>query len=365
MQKENGARIIVGSQWGDEGKGLISAYLSVRDKAKMVCRAGVGPNAEHGIFLTEHGPYLKVNQLPLGWIFDSDSQIRIGSGVAVNPELLFQEMKKFNLMERVKIDYRCPIITSEHIEAERKSKGMNNIGSTFSGSGFCRADHILRIAKHAQDIPELKPFLTDVAVEVNKTAADDVVTVESSQGTFLSLSVSPDYPNVTSDNVTSMAAADDVLLNWRKLEEVIMVVKTMPTREGSGSLGSKELSKNEIINRGLVEKSSIGGVIRRKGEEINWEMLAYAAEINGATQIALTFCEHYDPLVKNIKNTTGITDRIWKLIDKIEIQTNIPVTLLNTGKPYSSIVDLRKPGVDWGQIEENLTKYQNIVNTEK
>lgn len=357
MSKENGARIIVGSQWGDEGKGLISAYLSARDKAKLVCRAGVGPNAEHGIFLTEQGPYLKVNQLPLGWMFDSDSQIRIGSGVAVNPELLFQEIKNFNLQERVKVDYRCPIITPEHIEAERKSKGMNNIGSTFSGSGFCRADHALRIAKHAEDILELKPFLTDVAIEINKTAAEDVVTVESSQGTFLSLSVSPDYPNVTSDNVTAMAAADDVLLNWRKLKEVIMVVKTLPTREGSGSLGSKELSEKEMISRGLVERSSIGGVIRRKGEEINWEMLSYAAEINGATQIALTFCEHYDPLVKNIRNTAGITDRIWKLIEKIENETKVPVTLLNTGKPYSSIIDLKKNGVDWGQIEENLRRY--------
>lgn len=360
MSKEKGARIIVGSQWGDEGKGLISAYLSARDKAKLVCRAGVGPNAEHGIFLTEQGPYLKVNQLPLGWMFDSDSQIRIGSGVAVNPELLFEEMKKFNLLERVKVDYRCPIITPEHIEAERKSKGMNNIGSTFSGSGVCRADHILRIAKHAEDILELKPFLTDVAVEINKTAAEDVVTVESSQGTFLSLSVSPDYPNVTSDNVTAMAAADDVLLNWRKLKEVIMVVKTLPTREGSGSLGSKELSENEMISRGLVERSSIGGVIRRKGEEINWEMLSYAAEINGATQIALTFCEHYDPQITNIRDIKKITDRIWKLIEKIENETKVPVTLLNTGKPYSSIIDLKKNGVDWNQIEDNLKKYQTI-----
>lgn len=358
MSKENGATIVVGSQWGDEGKGLISAYISARDKVKMVCRAGVGPNAEHGIFLTEQGPYIKVNQLPLGWMFDSNSQIRIGSGVAVNPELLFQEMEKFNLASRVKIDYRCPIITPQHIEAERKSKGMNSIGSTFSGSGFCRSDHILRIAKHAQDIPELTPFLTDLAVEINQSAAEDLVTVESSQGTFLSLSVSPDYPNVTSDNVTTMAAADDVLLNWKKLKEVIMVVKSMPTREGSGSLGSRELSENEIKERGLIERSSIGGVIRRKGEEINWEMLAYAAEINGATQIALTFCEHFDPQVRGICKSENITDRLWKLIEKVENETKVPVTILNTGKKYSSIVDLRGGDFDWQHVDEILKKYQ-------
>src|SRR5690606_33333226 len=135
--------------------------------ASLVCRAGVGPNAEHGIFLTQEGPYRKMNQLPLGWMFNPDSQVRIGSGVAVDPVKLFAEMKMYGLEGRVKVDYRCPVITPEHIEAERKSKNMSAIGSTFSGSGYCRADHILRIAKHAEEVKELQPLLTDVAEEVN------------------------------------------------------------------------------------------------------------------------------------------------------------------------------------------------------
>lgn len=352
--KEKGARIVVGGQWGDEAKGLISAYLTARDGASLICKAGVGPNAEHGIFLTENGPYIKINQLPLGWMFDASSQIRIGSGVAVNPELLLAEMDKYDLWGRVKVDYRCPIITRAHIEAERESKGMGAIGSTLSGSGFCRADHALRIAKHASDIHELRELITDVAVEVNRVAGEEVVVIESSQGTFLSLSVSSEYPNVTSDNVTAMAAADDVLLNWRKLSEVILAVKTMPTREGSGSLWSDELSEEEIVKRGLIERSSIKGVIRRKGEGINYEMLSYAAEINGATQIALTFCEHYDPRVANVTEKSGLTDRVWQLIERVEKETRVPVTILNTGKPFYSIVDLTGRGVDWGEIRERV-----------
>lgn len=355
--KEKGARIVVGGQWGDEGKGLISAYLTARDEASLICKGGVGPNAEHGIFMSENGPYLKVNQLPLGWMLNDSCQIRIGSGVAVNPELLYKEMEKYDLWDRVKVDYRCPIISAEHIEAERKSKGMNAIGSTFSGSGYCRADHALRIAKHASDIPELKNFVTDVGEEVNRVAGDEVVTIESSQGTYLSLSVSAEYPNVTSDNVTTMATADDVLLNWRKLTEVIMAVKTLPTREGTGSLGSRELSKEEMISNGLVENSSIGGAIRRKGEGINWEMLSYAAEINGATQIALTFCEHYDPRVSGVTEMGKLTDRVWQLVEKVRMETGVPVTMLNTGKPFYSIVDLTGRGVDWELIRERMKKY--------
>ncbi|MFU8772822.1 MAG: adenylosuccinate synthetase, partial [Anaerolineales bacterium] len=316
--EKSGAFIIVGAQWGDEGKGLISAYVSAREKAALVCRSGVGPNAEHGIFLSEDGPYLKVNQLPLGWMLNPQSQIRIGSGVAVNPEILLQEMDRFRLHERVKVDYRSPIITKEHIEAERASKGMKNIGSTFSGSGYCRADFILRTAQQAEDIPELKPFLTDIGREINQIAANEVVIVESSQGTYLSLAVSPDYPNVTSDNTTALAAADDALLNWKRIKEVILAVKTMPTREGAGSLGTEELDEGEMIAKGLVEYSSIGGAVRRKGMGINWEMLAYAAEINGATQVALTFCEHFDPTVKSVTDIEGITEKIWQLIEKVK-----------------------------------------------
>lgn len=358
--KEKGARIVVGGQWGDEGKGLISAYLTARDEAKLICKGGVGPNAEHGIFLTENGPYVRVNQLPLGWILNDSCQIRIGSGVAVNPELLFKEIEKYDLWERVKIDYRCPIITADHIEAEKRSKGMSAIGSTFSGSGFCRADHILRVAKHASDISELKNFITDVGVEVNKVAEDEVVTIESSQGTYLSLSVSSDYPNVTSDNVTTMATADDVLLNWRKLTDVIMAVKTMPTREGAGSMGTRELTQEEIAFNNLAEKSSIGGAIRRKGEGINWEMLSYAAEINGATQIALTFCEHYDPRISGVTEVSKITDRVWQLIEKVQKETGVPVTMLNTGKPFYSLVDLTGRGVDWETIKERLSRFSKL-----
>lgn len=352
----SGAYIIVGAQWGDEGKGLISAYISAREKAAMVCRSGVGPNAEHGIFLAEDGPYLKVNQLPLGWMLNPESQIRIGSGVTVNPGLLLQEMDRFGLRERVKVDYRCPIITQDHIEAERKSKGMQKIGSTFSGSGFCRADFILRKAQQARDIPELEPFLTDIGKDINQAASDEIVIVESSQGTYLSLAVSPDYPNVTSDNTTAMAAADDALLNWKKINEVILAVKSMPTREGAGSLGTEELKEEDMIAKGVVEYSSIGGAVRRKGLGINWELLAYAAEINGATQIALTFCEHYDPKVRNVTKIEAVTDKVWQLIERVKSETSVPVTILNTGKPYNSIVDLTGEQVDWGAIAAGMPK---------
>ena len=177
------AYIIVGPQWGDEGKGLISAYLSAREKYSHIARAGTGANAEHGLFLRDEKTYLKVNQLPLGWMFNEDAEIRIGSGVAIDPQKLLMEIEKYNLQERVKIDYRCPIITEGHIRAEETSKGMKGIGSTLSGTGYCRADFVLRKAFQAKDIPVLEKYLIDVGKELNDACRKGKsIGLESSQG---------------------------------------------------------------------------------------------------------------------------------------------------------------------------------------
>jgi adenylosuccinate synthase len=353
-----GAIIIVGAQWGDEGKGLISAYLNARENAGMVVRAGTGANAEHGIFLHDLKTYLKVNQLPLGWMFNKKTLLSIGSGVAVDPVKFAAEVEKYGLKERVSLDYRCPIITPEHIKAEEESKGMASIGSTFSGTGYCRADFALRKAKQARDIAELESYCTDTGKNINTMCRNgDTVIIESSQGTFLSPAVTPDYPNATSDNVTAMAAADDVLLNWKHIQDVVLVVKALPTREGSGAMGNaRELSIDEINKRGFVEPSSIGGVTRRKAE-LDLDMLKYAVMINGATQIALTFCDHYDPNITDKKNIDELTKPVADLIRTIEVATKVPVTILNTGKAYDNIIDLDSDmRVDWKAISSSLPK---------
>lgn len=357
----NGAWVIVGGQWGDEGKGLISAYITAREKAKLVARAGTGPNAEHGAFLEDEITYLKCNQLPLGWLLSPHRpQILIGSGVAVNPELLKKEMARYNLENRVFVDYRCPIITPEHIKTEEESKKMQGIGSTMSGTGECRKDFVARKAKQAKDDEFLSYISADGGLLTNYTASFDTIVVESSQGTFLSLALSPDYPNTTSDNVTTMAACDDVLLSWKNIKEVVLVVKTMPTREGrqynKGDMGKgRELSEEEILKRGLVEISSIGGKIRRKAE-FDMEMLCYAVQINGATQIALTFMDHMFPEIRNAKSCFEITKEARIFIDKVEKETKVPVTLLNTGKAYNNIIDLsfNPKNVNWDKINNYI-----------
>lgn len=328
----------------------------------MVARAGTGTNAEHGIFLKDESKYLKCNQLPLGFMFSEHNKIAIGSGVAVNPDILFSEIVRYNLHQRVFVDYRCPITTAEHIEREKSNVRMSKIGSTMSGTGATRSDFVNRIALQAKDIPELKKFLIDIGDVINDEAKDNHVIIESSQGTYLSLAVSSDYPNVTSDNVLSTSAMDDVLLNPRLLNDVYLVVKAIPTREGQGDMFSEELTQDEINNGNMVEISSINAQVRRKAKGFNWDALEYASKINGASRIALTFLDHYDRDCTNVKNYRDITAKCRKLIDEIERRLNIPVTILNTGKGYNCLIDLVSEycPVNWeniGRIVEARAKY--------
>lgn len=350
-----GAHIIVDAFWGDSGKGLISAYLAYKTNADLIARAGTGTNAEHGIFLKDGKTYLKTHQLPLGFIFSHNPNIVIGSGVMVDPGLLYGEIYQYGLASNIHVDYRCGTILQSHIDAETQNAKMRSIGSTMSGTGAARSDFIKRIAYQAKDTIS-KQFLTDVGKLVNQKAREGTVIVESSQGTFLSLAVG-DYPNVTSDNVLSTSAMDDVLLNPRLVEDIWLIVKALPTREGNGSMGNvEELSEYEIVTGGFSENSSIAGNIRRKSAGIDFEMLKYACEINGANKIALTFVDHYDKEMTNVKSMNEITTKTGELIKKVESETGIPVCLLNTGKAYNNIIDLYGE-VDWDDIDKNVDAY--------
>ena len=337
-----GAVIIVDAFWGDSGKGKTCAYLARRLNAPLAVRAGVGTNAGASVILDDD-TVIRARQLPTGWL-NPRTRVAVGSGVLVDPAVLLSEVERFGLAERTTVDYRCAIITAEHIAAERRDATLTErVGSTRTGNGYARSDFVLRRAQQARDVPELRPFLGDVARQVNDVAANGTVLVEGSQGTFLSLALSPDYPCTTSDNCTAAAAIDDVGLNWRLVQDVVMVVKAMPSRVGAGPL-PHELSAEETVARGVAEYGVVTGRLRRKASQIDWDLLAYAAMLNGPTQIALTFCDHYDPAMRTAQTRDDVTPRVRELIARVEKVTGAPVTLVDTGKRLDDFIELGRSG---------------------
>ena len=334
-----GAAIIVDALWGDGGKGKVCAHLALRHRAPLAVRAGVGTNAGASVTLDD-GTMVRARQLPTGWI-NPGTTVAVGPGVLVDPEVLAAEVARYGLAGRALVDGRCAIITADHITAERRDAHLAGVvGSTCTGNGAARADFVLRRAQQARERADLAPFVVDVARLVNTTARRDLVLVEGSQGTLLSLALGQDYPYATSGNCTAAAAMDDVGLDWRLVQDVVMVVKALPTRVGQGPLPF-ELSDEEVARRGIAEHGVISGRLRRKAGAIDWDLLGYAAMLNGPTQVALTFCDHADPAMRGARRQDAITDPVRALIGRVEEVAGAPVTLLDTGPLLGDMIDLR------------------------
>ena len=160
--------ILVGGAWGDEGKGKCITYLCDNDKPEIIARAGVGPNAGHSVEF--NGEKYGLRLTPSGFVH-TDAILMIGAGVLVNPDVLFNEfenLKKYNVKERMCVDPRCAIITEEHLSRDKASEHLaKKIGSTGSGCGPANSDRVLRTVGLAKDVPELEEFITDVSLEVN------------------------------------------------------------------------------------------------------------------------------------------------------------------------------------------------------
>ncbi|SDT25594.1 adenylosuccinate synthetase [Microlunatus soli] len=334
------ASVIVDALWGDSGKGKTCAYLARKHDAQLAVRAGIGTNAGASVTL-ESGELIKARQLPTGWL-NPGTKVAVGSGVLVDPRVFADELERYGLGDRAMIDPRCAVISEQHIADEQADQHLRKqVGSTCTGNGYARADFALRRAQQARDIPELAPYLGDVAAEANRVAADPdgLVLIESSQGTMLSLALSEDYPYTTSGNCTTASALNDVGLNWRHLDEVIMIVKALPTRVGEGPL-PYEISTAEAERRGIAEYGVVTGRPRRKAEAIDADTLRYAAMLNGPTRIALTFCDHLDPAIRGQRGSAAIGPEVRRVIGEVEQATGAPVTLLDTGPRLDDVIDL-------------------------
>jgi adenylosuccinate synthase len=331
-------KVVIGGFFGDEGKGKIVAYLSVKDQPTIVARAGVGTNAGHSFNFK--GTLFRVRQVPSGFTYDK-ARLLIGAGVLVDPKIFFDEVEKTKVRGRIGIDKQCAIIEETHIERDKKDSHLSSkVGTTGTGTGPCNADRALRMAKLARDIPELREFLSDVSKEVNDALDKNrPVIIEGTQGTFLSL-FHGTYPYCTSKDVCAAQACADVGIGPTKINDVLVVFKSFVTRVGAGEL-SGELSEEETKRRGWTEYGTVTGRLRRAAP-FNFDLARRAVMLNGATEIAITKLDTIFPACKDAKAREELPKEALSFLRKIEQNTGVPVTLVGTGPDINSIIDLRE-----------------------
>jgi adenylosuccinate synthase len=283
--------------------------------------------------------------IPSGFVY-ADARLLIGAGVLVDPLVLLGEVKLLEEAKRIGVDYRCAIIEKKHITLDKDDPHLSRtIGSTGTGCGPAAADRARRTTIQASEVPELTPFLTDTAAEVNHalTAGENVI-LECSQGFGISLYYGI-FPYVTSKDTTASQIAADVGVGPTRIDDTIVVFKTFPTRVGAGPFAT-QMSEEEAKKLHIEEFGTVTGRPRR----IGWwdpKMAAYSAMINGATQVAITGLDKLDPNVRGADQFDDLSTKVRTFIREAEEQVGVPFTLLSTGPELAEIIDLR---------EEKLTR---------
>jgi len=329
--------VIVGGFFGDEGKGKIIAYLANKENPFIAVRGGVGPNAGHTF--SHGGKTYKVRMLPSAAL-NTTTQLLIGSGVLINPEILFNEIKMFDAFNRTLIDAQSGIIEKAHIEKDTCIMHLKDkIGTTGTGTGPANADRAFRILKVARDIPELTQYVGDVSSHVNDALdKHKSVLVEGTQGTFLSL-YHGGYPYVTSKDVTASGICSDVGIGPKKVDDVLVVFKSYVTRVGGGPL-KDEITNEDAKARGWSEYGSVTGR-QRRASPFDPVLAKKAIRLNSATELAITKLDVVFPSSAGKREFSKLSTEARRFIENIEGETGLKVTLIGTGAELTQVIDRR------------------------
>lgn len=337
--------VIVGGQYGGEGKGKITAHLALHDGADFVVRCG-GPNSGHTV--DYQGRRFVLRQVPAG-VVNPKTRLLIAPGAIVNPRVLRGELDVCGLEPgRLGIDRKTGVITETEGFEEKELALQERLGSTLSGMGRGVAKRVLRDAgfKRARDVPELSELLTDVSAELNRGINDGKsVIVEGTQGFGLSLYHSPDYPYVTSRDTTAAAFLSEVGVSPRAVTDIIMVIRTFPIRVGgnSGPLAN-EISWEELQGisgypEPIKEFTSVTKRLRRVGR-FDLDFIKKAAAINRPTQIALLGTDYIAYVNRGITGFEHLSAETRAFVQRLQ-DLRVPVTLVGTGPANEELIDRR------------------------
>jgi len=338
--------VVVGGQFGSEGKGKVCAHLATHDDVDIMIRCG-GPNSGHTV--ARNGDIRVMRCLPAG-VVNARTRLAIAAGALIDLNVFFAELESCAIdPSRVAVDRNAGIIDWTHKRRERASAMRKKIGSTLSGVGAAISQRVMRQDHFAlaRDIPDLAQFVTDVAKEANEAIeAGQEVVIEGTQGLGLSLWHSPYYPYTTSRDTTVSGFLSEVGVSPLKVDEVIMVLRTFPIRVGgnSGPLPNEinwhDVQKLSGYPYQICEYTSVTKRLRRVGR-FDWEIVKRAAAINRPTQIALMGVDYLDYANKGVKKSIHLTSTAKALIRQLEQELNAPVTLIGTGPDGTELIDRR------------------------
>ena len=329
------AFVVLGAQWGDEGKGKMTDYLA--EEADVVVRFQGGNNAGHTVEVEDK--QYKLHLIPSGILYDDKLNV-IGNGVVVDPKALFDEIDYLEGLgvkispEKLVISDRAHVIMPYHRildKLKEKARGKNDIGTTGKGIGPCYTDkfercgiricdllhknvfeaklkeniemknlYITRVLggeelsfeeiynEYIQYAERIRPFVKDTSVEVYEAIKNDKnVLFEGAQGMLLDIDYGT-YPYVTSSNTTSCGVSSGVGIGPNMVKNAVGIAKAYTTRVGKGPFPTElEDETGEWIRTKGHEYGVTTGRSRRCGW-LDLVILKTTVRVCGLTSLAVT-----------------------------------------------------------------------------
>ncbi len=334
--------VIIGTQWGDEGKGKIVDWLA--ESAQAVIRFQGGHNAGHTLWIAGKKTILRL--IPSG-IMHPGVTCYIGNGVVLSPEALLREIEELEaagveVRARLKVSEACPLILPYHVavdQAREARKGEGKIGTTGRGIGPAYEDKVARRAIRVQDLydiasfdakleealdyhnfvltnylgaaavdaaqvrdqamalaPILKPMVDDVANSLFEiSAAGQRMLFEGAQGALLDVDHGT-YPYVTSSNCLAGAASAGAGVGPQKLEYVLGITKAYATRVGSGPFPTE---LHDEVGSHLATVGKEFGSVTGRPRRCGWfdaAALKRSIRLNGISGLCITKLDVLDGL---------------------------------------------------------------------
>jgi adenylosuccinate synthase len=345
--------VVIGAQWGDEGKGKVVDLLA--DRFDIVARYQGGHNAGHSVYVGEKAFVLRL--LPSG-IIHEDKTCVLGNGMVIDPKAFFEEVDQMQSLgvsigpERLKVSSRAHLILPYHQALDHTSEerlGNEKVGTTLRGIGPAYEDKIGRRGIRVADALEpevlrsriernleeanriitaygrkalkpkpifdevsklaerLRPFVTETSQFINQAIKDGKrILLEGAQATLLDVDHGT-YPYVTSSNPTAGGAAVGLGIPPHRVSGVLGIVRTYATRVGEGPFPTEMLADEESTAQLIRERGREYGSVTKRPRRCGWfDAVAtrYAAELNGFDSVALTKLDVLDTL-EEIKVCTG------------------------------------------------------------
>jgi len=333
--------VVVGGQFGGEGKGKTTAYLCHKYDFDAVVRCG-GPNSGHTI--TFDDKQIVLRQIPAG-VVNPNTKLFLAAGCIIDLEILVDEIKIFKLNPgRLGIDYNAVIVEDEFKKEEYELR--KRIGSTSSGTGIAVSKRVLRDAKLrlVKDVPELKEYLVCTSEEIlNYHINNKKVIIEGTQGMGLSVYHSPYYPFATSRDTTASAFLSEVGVSPLIVSDVIMVIRTFPIRvEGnSGPLPNEidwdTIQKESGYPHKIQEFTSVTKTLRRVAR-FDLGIVKKAVSLNRPTKIALMGVDYFDYNNSNAKHYDELNETTKNFIYSLEQELGVAIKFIGTGPKDKEII---------------------------